>query len=359
MFYSNLLRLVLTPSLRKKRILGIWDFKALPWSVGDPLAFLQTLSVLRIASQAEAIDICIVYDRENPGGNRFSINLSSENVQDYLIDFLPLLGTCPDLGSVYQFNDRLEFYRFLKASSGRYDIFPPLGEHLGEIYNFDGGAPYDHIMAFHAAHGYIPHLRIGSRDRSWADWFYLSHLAEKAVPVTLSLKGTSHSPERNANPEVWLAFIDRCRSDFPEVVFVVVGIREEVFDGLRSRPNVIVAKDFGTSIMEDFALIRTSMLYMAMTSGVCTIAQFSDLPYLMFQMPIYTLHKYGLVSGENFAFATDRQKVFGTDTPVTLQLLLQEFDQLYSTLDRDAWRITALNMASEKHSLPTGRVEVQ
>lgn len=355
-FYCNLMRLILTPSFEKKRILGIWDFKALPWSVGDPLVFIETLSVLKIKHDAEEIDICVVYDRENPGGNRFNINLTSENAQDYILEFLPLFSTCPYLGSIYQFNSRTEFYCFLKSYSNRYDIFPPLGQHLGETYNFHGGAPLFEIQEFYAAHGYIPHLRIGDRDRSWAQWFYLNHVPETAVPVTLSLKLTSHSPERNADPEVWLSFVDRCKMEFPEVVFVLVGLRGEVFDGLRNRSNVIIAKDFGTSIVEDLALIRTSLLYIGTTSGVCTIAQFSDLPYLIFQMPVYPLLKYGLKSGENFPFATDRQKMFSTETLVTPGLLFGEFEQLYSKLDRKEWRITTLQGACYKHSHPSAKV---
>lgn len=48
------------------------------------------------------------------------------------------------------------------------------------------------------------------------------------LPVTLLLKQTSHRPERNAEPAVWLSFIDMCKIDFAEVTFIVVGLREEV-----------------------------------------------------------------------------------------------------------------------------------
>lgn len=360
-FYYHLMKLIFVPNFKKKRILGIWDFKALPWSVGDPLVFIETLSILKIKHNAEEIDICVVYDRENPGGNRGKTdpnnNITSTNAQDYMIEFLPLFSTCPYLGSIYQFNSRKEFYRFLKYNSERYDFFPPLGQHLGETCNFYGGAPYlNEIQEFYDTYGYIPHLRIGDREWSWAQWFYLNHLPEAAVPVTISLKRTSHSTSRNSSPELWLSFIDNCKIEFPEVVFVIVGLREEVFEGLRKRSNVIIAKDFGTSIVEDLALIRTSLMYMGTSSGVNVIALFSDLPYLIFQFPVNVFPKYGLKPGENFSFATDRQKLFSTTTLVTERLLLNEFKELYSKLDRQNWRITALEKACNKHTHPTARV---
>ena len=333
-FYYHLLKLILAPGFQRKRILGIWDYKALPWSVGDPLFFIEMLSILKIRHNAEEIDICIVYDRDNPSGNRgrkskYS-NITSENAQDYVLEFLPLFSTSPYLGSIFQFNSRKEFYYFLRGNSERYDIFPPLGHHLSETYNYYGGTPHTiDIDKFFKDFGYIPHLRVGSRDKAWARYFYLKHLKEKAIPISLSLKQTSHAPERNALPSVWLSFIDKCDKEFKEVVFIGVGLREEIFDGLRERRNIIIAKDFGSSITEDFALIRTSFIYMGTNSGINTIAQFSDLPYLIFQFP-QELLRY-------FEYRSDNQKVFSAKTKVTPELLFQEFKNLYLKLDRNKW----------------------
>lgn len=357
-FLYHLLRLIFIPNFQKRRILGIWDYKSLPWSVGDPLVFIEKLSILKIQHNAEEIDICIVYDRENPGGNRRGSNLTPDNAQDYMLDFLPLFSTCPFLGSIFQYNSRREFYHFLKTNLERYDIFPPLGHHLGETYNYHGGTPdMKDIQEFYKTYKYIPYLRVGSMNISWARWFYLNYLPEMTVPVTLSLRQTSGDTERNANPNVWLSFIDKCNIDFPEVIFVVVGLKEEVFNGLRKKPNVTIAKDFGTSIKEDLALIRTSLMYMGPESGVNVIAVFSDLPYLIFQLQEYYLHRYGLKTGENYPFATDKQKIFSSTIKITPELLFNEFKDLYSKLDRNKWRSLALGNACIKHGHPSAVVE--
>lgn len=351
-FFCCLIRLIFVPiNFNKKRILGIWDYKSLPWSVGDPLVFIEKLSILKIRYNAEKIDICIIYDRDNPSGYRRETNITCDNVQEYMLDFLPLFSTCPDLGSIYQFNAREEFYHFFKKNCERYNIFPSLYQHLSGSYNFFGGEPHvNEIQEFYNTHGYIPYLRIGERDSSWARWFYLNNLPDKAVPVTLSLKRTSHDMMRNADSSVWLSFIDRCKMDFPEVVFVVIGLREEVFNGLRQMPNVIVAKDYGTTLIEDFALIRTSLMYMGMASGINVIALFSDLPYLIFRSP--NVKKYNLRSGENFSFSTDKQKTFGIDTFMTLEFLLNEFKGLYYKLDKKKWFDETFEKACNKHGLP-------
>ncbi len=355
-FWYHLVRLIFVPIYKKKRIFGIWDYKALPWSVGDTLVFIEKLNILKIQYNAEEIDICIVYDRENPGGNRRGSNLTPENAQDYMLDFLPLFSTCPYLGSIYQFNSRNEYYQFLKNNFERYNIFPPFGHHLAETYNYNKGEPHlNEIQEFYNTHGYIPYLRIGVRDNYWAQWFYLNYLPEGKIPVTLTLRQLVGSPERNADPSVWLSFIDKCKTNLPEVVFVFIGLREEVFEGLRAMQNVIIAKDFGSTIIEDLALIRASIMYMGTNSGVNIIAQFSDLPHLIFQFP--NIHKYGLNLGDNFSFATDKQKIFSSAIKVTPELLFNEFKALYSRLDRNKWRSLALENARIKHGHPSAVVE--
>lgn len=342
-FYYNAVKLIFFSNPQGKRILGIWDYKSLPWSVGDPLVFVEKLSMLRIERDAEEVDICIVYDRANPSGNRRAPYISPADGQDYALNFLPLFGTCPYLGSIFQFNSREEFYRFLKTSSDRYSIFPPFGKHLSESYNFaDSGYPhFKEMYDFYDTYGYIPYLRIGEKYKQWAQWFYKTNLPENTVPVTLSLRqplSSNNDTEyyRNADPAAWLSFIDQCKESFPGVVLVVVGTREEVFDGLREQSNVIIAKDFGTNIMEDCALIRASFLYMGTCSGVNAIALFSDLPHLLFQFP--GMDNYGLKMGDNFPFQTDKQKVFSLEVPVTSELLFNQFESLYVKLNREEWQ---------------------
>lgn len=360
-FYYHLLRLILTPSFKNKRILGIWDFKSLPWSIGDPLVFVEMLAILKIKYNAEGVDICVVYDQDNPVGNRGifnpgATNISSENARDYMLEILPLFGTCPFQGSIYQFNSRLEFNRFLKENLYRYNTFPVMGEHLGEKYNLWGHPPIlNPMQEFYNSNGYIPYLRIGERDNSWAKWLYLNYLPKGVVPVALSLKRTLHRAENNADPAVWVSFIDKCRVDFPEAVFVVVGLREEILEGLREKPNVIIAKDFGTSVIEDLALIRASLMYMGTSSGVNTIALFSDLPYLITQMEVSNLTRHGLKSGDRFSFMLDRQKIFDASVKVTPELLLEEFKKIYLGLDKDKWRKETIEKASNKHGHPVAK----
>ncbi|MFC1986964.1 hypothetical protein ACFLVH_00210 [Chloroflexota bacterium] len=347
-FLINLFNL-LSPRRPRKVILGVWDYKNIPWSVGDFLVFIETLNVLKLKRGADKVDVCVVCDSENPAGKRDYKNINSQNFRYYLFNLLPVISTSPYLGCVYQFDSRSELNSFLQKNINQYEIYPPVNQQLAETFNFYGGATLKEIQEFYREYGYIPYLAIDDYHLSWAYNFYKT-TAQGLLPVVVSLRwhpqATTH---RNAEREVWLAFFDLCQSAFPDVIFVVVGTHEEAFDELRQHSNVIVAKECGSTLLDDLALIRTSLLYMAEESGISIIALFSDVHYLLFGREEVARKAMKLEPGSNLGFATQHQKVFYADSFITTpDSLLREFSNLYNQLDIDKWR----QKASAYESIP-------
>ena len=337
-FLINLFNLLSNRKPRKV-ILGVWDYKVIPWSVGDFLEFMETLSVLKLKHGADKVDVCVVCDCENPAGNRDYKNINSSNFRYYLFKLLPIISTSPYLGSVFQFDSRSEFYAFLNQNINKYEIYPPINQQLKETFNFYGGATYKEVQDFYREHGFIPYLTIDDYHLSWAYNLYKTK-AKGLLPVAVSLRWHPHATiHRNAERDVWLGFFDLCKSAFPDVVFIVIGTREEVFDELRHRSNVIIAKDYGSTMLDDFALIRTSLLYMGMESGVAAIAIFSDVPYLLFGREKAARKAMKLELGSTYEFATEYQKFFyEASFIVTPDTLLEEFSKLYNQLDIAKWQ---------------------
>lgn len=310
--------------------------------------FIETLSVLKIRNNAEKVDVCVVCDSSDPAGRRGYSNINPDNFRHYLFNLLPIVATSPYLGALFQFDSRAEFNRFLRENADRYHVFPPIRKQLAETYNFYGGVTLKEMRDFYRDYGYIPHLNVPEYNRSWAYSLHRERL-KGLLPVSVSLRFTGHAVERNADRDVWLRFFDLCKSAFPEVGFVVVGLREEAFDDLHQRSNVVIAKDHGSNILDDFAIIRTSLFYMGSLSGVTTIALFSDLPYLFFGLSPMTARHIRAESNGNLAFATDYQKYFPDFFRVTPQSLLKEFAELYDRIDKDAWRKKAAKNEDVSH----------
>ncbi|MFC1987019.1 hypothetical protein ACFLVH_00485 [Chloroflexota bacterium] len=327
---------------QKKTILGVWDYKTLPWSIGDLLCFTETLSVLKLKHDADKVDICVVCDSKNPAGNRGYQNITPSNFRYYLFNRLPLISTSPYLGAVFQFDSWAEFYSFLRQSINRHIIYPPVVQQLAETFNFYGGATLKEIRDFYRERRFIPYLTIDEHHLSWAHNFYADK-AKGLLPVVVSLRWHPHgTTNRNADHEGWLGFFDLCQSAFPKVVFIIVGTREEAFEELRYRRNVIVAKDYGSTLLNDLALIRTSLLYMGMESGVSVIAVFSDVPYLLFGREEIARKAWELEPNTNYEFATEHQKAFyASSFTITSESLMLEFSNVYNQLAIDEWHKTS------------------
>lgn len=337
-FINNLLNLLM-PRKHSKVILGIWDYKLVPWSIGDFLGFIETLSVLKIKHNADKVDVCVVCDSEHPTGIRSYQDINSSNFRDKLFDMLPIISICPYLGSVLQFDSRQEFYSFLKRSINKYEIYPPIRQQLAETYNFYGGATFKEIQEFYEEYRYIPQLTIGDNHLNWA-YELLYTKAKGMCPVAVSLRwNPGVAVHRNADRGVWLEFFNLCQIEFPNVMFIVVGSRGEVFEELRHCPNIIVAKDYGSTLLDDFALIRLSLLYMGIESGVADFAIFSDVPYLLFGREEIARKALNLSLISNFAFATPYQRVYYAESfTITPQSLLKEFSSLYYQLSTEKWQ---------------------
>ncbi len=333
----------------KKVILGVWDYKVIPWSVGDFLVFIETLSVLKLKHEADKVDVCVICDCEKPAGNRGYTNINPTNFRYYLFNLLPIINTSPYLGSVFQFDSRSEFYCFLKQNINRYQIYPPISAQLKESFNFYGGATLREIRDFYNERGFIPYLAINDYHLGWAYNLYRTQ-AKGLLPVVVCLRNRPDSPHRNADKDVWLSFFDLCKSTFPEVVFVIIGMREEIFKEFRDRSNVIVAKDYGSTLVDDFALIRTSLLFMSVNTGGSTIANFSDVPYLIFGMSLEWREQMGLKPDSSWEFATQDQKIFYSSFIITPHSLLKEFSNLYCVLDIQNWHNKALAYKSPLYS---------
>lgn len=343
----------------KKIILGVWDYKLIPWSIGDFLEFIETLSVLKLKHGADKVDVCVVCDSENPAGNRGYKNINSSNFRYYLFNLLPIINTSPYLGSVFQFDSRSEFYSFLKQSINKYELYPPINQQLSETFNFYGGATYElmykEIRDFYRERGFIPYLTIDDYHLSWAYNFYKTK-AEGLLPVVVSLRNRPDWAAHNVERDTWLGFFDLCKSAFPEVVFVVVGIREEVFEELRHHSNVIIAKDYGSTLVDDFALVRTSLLYMGVRSGVSEIAIYGDVPYLIFNITPGTVKHMRLKPGfSKWEFAIEHQNIFHTSFVITPHSLLREFSNLYNQLDVEQYRKKASSYKSTLYTFATWR----
>ncbi|MGH8500497.1 MAG: hypothetical protein ACRERV_17050, partial [Methylococcales bacterium] len=182
-------------------------------------------------------------------------------------------------------------------------------------------------------HGTLPSLASRPAALTWAKHFIKEH-APSAMPVTIQLRHNKVIPARNSDYDAWIAFFEYFADRYP-VKFIVICAHSEVDPRLRQMENVVVAKDYCTSVEQDLALIEAARMHMGASSGPGTMVQFSSKPYCIFNWETHLNLIKGFVQDEHryrFFFSTPYQNwIYGKETA---DLLIAEFKRLWSTLEQ-------------------------
>ena len=322
----------------EKRILAIWDFRMVPFTVGELLYCQEVTLILRELHQVDKIDLVLLCDAEHPA--RADGGMDVQNFHYYFSKLLPGAFVNSHLGALLVMDSQEMLANYIADNHKRYYIFPPYvdaqGRSLTRYTQY-----FNYVQTFHAEHGYIPHLSCQPAMVMWAHQFLAANVRPR-LPVTVQLRNTSTTLYRNAKLECWLEFFAHCETRY-NVTFVMIGRKDEIDPRFRHLPNVLVAKDHGTTVEQDLALIQAGMAYLGSTCGPAIMALFSDLPYVLYNFR--TVHEKKLVSGQPLPWATSLQKlVWETETT---ERLIADFTWLYEQIDTAQWACDFDRRASE------------
>jgi hypothetical protein len=313
-----------------KRILLVWDFATVPYTIGE-LLYLQIRGLmLKWLHQAEHVDLAFICNPESPA--RKDQGLTPYNYHPHFASLVPVPLVSPTLGNFLLFDSHSEFERYLRRSAESYaEIWPTAEDYRSRKPAYTDSLTI--IESFFAEHGWVPHLSFRPVMQDWAQSFFLRTVLPD-IPVTVQLRNNAamkHGLRRNSRLESWLQFFHYCAGRFP-VKFVVICAWTEVDPRLRECPNVVVAKDSHTSLEQDLALIQSSALFMGGSSGPALVAVFSKLPYLIFN--VHTSYE-SRPRGTQHVFASSHQKLVWE--PESAELLIREFTTSMEQLDTPAW----------------------
>lgn len=321
----------------ERRLLAIYDLSSQPFSIGDILVIQEASLVLRERHNLDMIDFALVYNpkRPAPSDPAFS-NITEENAMYHLASILPVAQVNQHLGSLFIFNSHLHLQRFIADNADLYQTWPPAWQ-FAEANYLNYTVFNDLLHSYYTKYGFIPHLSCRQFLTDWAQAFYQEHIYPQ-VPVTVQVRNNkTFGTHRNLRLDCWLKFFHHCEERYP-VKFVIICARAEVDDRLRHCPNVLIAKDYHTSIEQDLALIHTAAIHMGASSGPAAMAIFNAKPYLIVNTDLVP-HLYCDMIREDrflrFPFADPLQR-FALG-PESTELLIAEFAKMWATVDVADW----------------------
>lgn len=331
-----------------RRVLGIWDFRVVPYTIGDLVVLQQRLELLCYEHRLETIDLALVYDPARPEPQRlhFTGGITKENFHYHFPPLLQAAYLNRRVASVLFFGGHDSFEEFLLGSLDRYVVWPTAGQYLAREDAF--GSNFDAICDFHREHDGCPWLQPRRATIRWALDFYHQHCEPSPMVVTGLRNNPYYGPDRNAQLDEWLKFFRHCVDRYP-VKFVMIGAPWEIDPRFRELPNLLIAKDYGTTVEQDFVLANCGLAYLGLPSGPFGMALFSETPYRVFNWhsDFETVHE-----GEQFQICSANQVVHWG--PETYDQIAGSFDQLYAQLDPAGW-LTRLAARAEGLDAEAGR----
>jgi hypothetical protein len=322
----------------QRRLLLVYDLSTQPFSIGDILICQLASLVIREQNNLGLIDFALVYDPQRPASSDPSFaHITPENVLFHVASILPVAQVNPHHGSLFVFNSHRQLKQFIGAHASEYFVWPSAWRFWKQTYNYYE-VLNNLIHNYYRQHGTIPHLSCRPFLVDWAKTFYAEHV-QPAVPVTVQLrKNKNICTSRNVEIDPWLDFFRYCERRYA-VRFVIVGALSEMDARLRECRNVLIAKDHGTTVEQDLALIQTAAMHMGASSGPSCMALFSDKPYLIVNTNAHLGGHDDFVATDgawHFTYSTPYQRC--CEPPTTVELLIAEFARVWQGVELTEWK---------------------
>lgn len=327
--FPSLHFLLRPPVKSEKRILAIWDFRTVPYSIGDLLVLHERTQILRLTYQVDKVDFCFLCDSQHPVRTPGDQGVTTDNYHYHFPALVSTVYLNPHLGSFFIFDSHDQLEGFIASNVERYHTWPESREYFARHFAYCDN--FDSIQDFYRKNNFIPYLDCRPSTLEWAYTFYIKHVLPD-FPVVVHLRNNPLSgASRNAQLDAWLEFLKYCEGRF-DVKFVMIGAVGEIDERFRHLPNVLIAKDYHTTAEQDLVLAYRPLIYLGSTSGPSAMAIFSKTPYIIFS---YRPANETVPHEWNFNFATDMQKLIWV--PETADVLIDEFSNLFGRVDKEGW----------------------
>ena len=323
-----------------KSLIFSMDYNHQPLNIADFILHLLVCSVLCNKNNLECVDVNIISDpRFMHTDPQLRSLLSHSNKKRKIYDIIQMLQLLPKVRCINFHDVPVESIDTFICNTDQGQVYwPPLEKLRIHGYMFYDAVQF--LSNYIIENKAYPYLEFSEYQTNYALQFYKNH-AYPNVPVTVNLRGNKFfHGHRNALLNEWKHFFIRVANTYP-VKFFIVGSFGEIDPEIAELDNVVYAKQYCTSIVDDMSLLSNSAFHLGNASGPSLLIYFSDKPYYIFNCDMKPhAHAYRgalLVNPDSlqYAFATPHQN-FGI-VPETADEIYHQFEKIWNSRDWMGW----------------------
>lgn len=283
-----------------KRVLGIWDFENGRAVIGDAITFQEILLVVAEENKIDKIDCCFV----NPSVRNFKKNRYQITDSNTIDNIISITKINPRIGSVFIFDNNDQFSKYFQREKHNYIVFPNPYIPFATVSNMH------HLNDFFEKHHYLPKLTSDRAHLGWAKSFIEKHCKGK-VPFCAAMRKNKRDSARNAPIEEWEKFFAYCNHRYPDFIFLIIGTEREIHPELLEMQNILFVKLYGSTLLQDMAIIQSSKAFITHSSGMGAYSWFiENVPSITFGIDLRYVHfGLGLNKGEQINYTKENHSL--------------------------------------------------
>jgi hypothetical protein len=311
------------------RILAIWDFRTVPYSIGDLIHLIERMQIMMTMHKIDKFDFCIVCDPNNPARKPGHQNITPENYHYQFSLLLSVIYSSPYVGNYFIFDSHKKLEKYIEDNKSEYILWPNYENYLNKKHSYTHN--FNYIQSFYKKNKYIPMFKLRENTIKEIYKFYLRKVFPK-YPVVIQLRNSNRGVVRNSKLEEWLKFF-KYYEEINDIKFIIIGRQNETGNMFRGLSNVLISKDYCNSVEYDMGFAYTSLFFLSSISGIASLMFFTETPYVVFGFR--PAHEK-VIKNKNFNFARKYQKLIWQKE--TSNMIIKEFEFLYKNINKNAWR---------------------
>lgn len=278
------------------RTIGIYDFNAAPYALGDVASWIENVAITAEESKSLSTEIFIITGPNQK--SRVQSFLDRENYHHHFGDLFPIFLFTPNLAKIHiydgshRFFGMIQLFQLLKQRKKENNIvhtWPSVNDIIRKKWVYTS---HSRINNFYEKNNYIPRLAIYPSFSEFSESPIKEIVKNKTIISVNIRQRKKYSDYRNnysdllrdSSIDEWYNFFMYNEKNNPDCLFLILGGYSEWDNKLYRFNNILIPRTKSMNLYDEISLLLKSDMFLGSSSGFAQIASFSTIPYIITNM---------------------------------------------------------------------------